>query len=246
MYKLVICDSDYNCYKNLKKNIPWVKFHFNSIHYANDGVKGLQAIKTHLPDLLITDISIPKLEGTTLLKYANQYNCSTIIISKLKSFECLKAGIKYNSLDYLSKPINYNELENLIAQFVTQLNQDSTFTFLDVFSYFKHKNYNNYYINKILNYIHSHFYLQIQIKNIASLIQISESYMMRLFKNYVGISIVDYINRYRIFKSLNLLASSYKLYEISEKVGFSHYKLYNYHFRKYLGMSPQHFKSIHY
>ncbi|MCQ9278741.1 response regulator transcription factor [Staphylococcus borealis] len=246
MYKVVICDSDYNCYKNLKKNIPWEKFHFNSVYYANDGLEGLKLIKDYLPELLITDINIPNIEGVTLLENANQYNCSTVIISKQKNFECLKAGIKYNSIDYLSKPLDYKELEDLLAQFVTQLNTDSTFTFLDVFSYFKHKKYNNYYINKILDYIHNHFFLQIQIKNIAALLQISESYMMRLFKNYVGISIVDYINRYRIFKSLNLLASSYKLYEISEKVGFTHYKLYNYHFRKYLGISPKHFKTIYY
>lgn len=48
-------------------------------------------------------------------------------------------------------------------------------------------------------------------------IDVSESYAMRTFKEHVGITIVDYLNRYRILKSLHLLDQHYKHYEIAEK-----------------------------
>ena len=61
---------------------------------------------------------------------------------------------------------------------------------------------------------------------------------MRTFKEHVGITILDYLNRYRIYQSLSLLQSQNKHYEIADKVGFSEYKTFSYHFKKYLNMTP--------
>lgn len=47
---------------------------------------------------------------------------------------------------------------------------------------------------------------------------------MRTFKDHVGITIVDYLNRYRILQSLQLLDRHYKHYEIADKVGFQSIK----------------------
>ncbi len=69
------------------------------------------------------------------------------------------------------------------------------------------------------------------VSDLIQHIDVSESYAMRTFKDHVGITIVDYLNRYRILQSLQLLDRHYKHYEIADKVGFSEYKMFSYHFK---------------
>ena len=70
----------------------------------------------------------------------------------------------------------------------------------------------------------------------------SSGYISRTFKEVTSFNVNDYINRYRIFKSIELLKEDrYRLYEIAEMVGFREYKYFHHVFTQYMKSSPKEF-----
>ena len=71
---------------------------------------------------------------------------------------------------------------------------------------------------------------------------VSSSYLNGKFKNATGYAINDFVNRYRILRSMPLLTGSdMRIYEVARAVGFEDYKYFIMVFKKYLGVSPAKF-----
>ena len=60
MFKVVICDDERIIRQGLKQMIPWKEYHFTTIYTATDGVEALSLIRQHQPELVITDIRMPR------------------------------------------------------------------------------------------------------------------------------------------------------------------------------------------
>ena len=60
MFKVVICDDERIIREGLKQIIPWGDYHFNTIYTAKDDVEALSLIQQHQPELVITDIRMPR------------------------------------------------------------------------------------------------------------------------------------------------------------------------------------------
>ncbi|UIF36745.1 response regulator [Staphylococcus aureus] len=244
MFKVVICDDERIIREGLKQIIPWGDYHFNTIYTAKDGVEALSLIQQHQPELVITDIRMPRKNGVDLLNDIALLDCNVIILSSYDDFEYMKAGIQHHIVDYLLKP-NYDieasltkELPN--SQFQNNESGSSRTVNLsgEAFQPLLKVEYDDYYVNQIVDQIKQSYQTKVTVSDLIQHIDVSESYAMRTFKDHVGITIVDYLNRYRILQSLQLLDRHYKHYEIADKVGFSEYKMFSYHFKKYLQMSP--------
>lgn len=243
MFKVVICDDERIIRQGLKQMIPWKEYYFTTIYTAKDGVEALSLIRQHQPELVITDIRMPRKNGVDLLDDIKDLDCQIIILSSYDDFEYMKAGIQHHVLDYLLKPVDHTQLEHILDILVQRLlerphstNDDAAYH--TAFQPLLKIDYDDYYVNQILSQIKQHYHKKVTVLDLINPIDVSESYAMRTFKEHVGITIVDYLNRYRILKSLHLLDQHYKHYEIAEKVGFSEYKMFYYHFKKYLHMSP--------
>lgn len=97
----------------------------------------------------------------------------------------------------------------------------------------------NIYVDKAIEKIISSYAEKLNIKDIAEELDISASYLSRKFKDATGETFLDILNKYRIQKSIKLLQKQeYKIYEISEKVGFTDYKHFCNVFKKYLHTAP--------
>ena len=149
----------------------------------------------------------------------------------------MKAGIQHHVLDYLLKPVDHAQLEGILEKLVrTLLEQQSHYgrslaPCHDAFQPLLKVEYDDYYVNQIIDRIKQSYQTKVSVSDLIQHIDVSESYAMRTFKDHVGITIVDYLNRYRILQSLQLLDRHYKHYEIADKVGFSEYKMFSYHFK---------------
>ena len=149
----------------------------------------------------------------------------------------MKAGIQHHVLDYLLKPVDHAQLEVILGRLVRTLleqqsqNGRSLASCHDAFQPLLKVEYDDYYVNQIVDQIKQSYQTKVTVSDLIQHIDVSESYAMRTFKDHVGITIVDYLNRYRILQSLQLLDRHYKHYEIADKVGFSEYKMFSYHFK---------------
>lgn len=97
------------------------------------------------------------------------------------------------------------------------------------------------------DYIYSHINERITINELADYTALSPSYLSRLFKQNLGISISDYIREKKIEKAENLLKySDYSLIDIANYLAFSSQSHFIQTFEKYVGLTPKKYRDRHY
>jgi len=98
-------------------------------------------------------------------------------------------------------------------------------------------------IIKIKYYITNNLDKVIDVPTAANYVNMSESYFSHIFKKDVGISFIDYVNNEKIEKAKELiLGSNYKIYEVSDKLGFQNSTYFTMLFKKIIGLSPRDYK----
>ena len=103
--------------------------------------------------------------------------------------------------------------------------------------------FSNELIVKILIYLNDNLNQKIKIKDLEKKFNYNGFYIMRLFKREIGISIIDYINCLKIYKSINMLINTdSSILKVALYNGFSSLEYYSEMFKKITGFNPQKFK----
>lgn len=117
MFRVMIVDDEIYVVALIKKLIDWDKFQMVVETTANDGVTALELARETKPDLVIVDVRMPGYDGISFMDKVREFNSRVrfIVISGHKQFDYAKGALRNNVEDYLLKPINKDELEQVIA-----------------------------------------------------------------------------------------------------------------------------------
>lgn len=97
-------------------------------------------------------------------------------------------------------------------------------------------------ITNAISYIETHYSEKLSIEKLAKIAYMSKSYFSHSFKEIVGETPVEYINRLRISAAVKLVSmDNFSTHELAEKLGFSSNSYFCYTFKKFTGMSPRQF-----
>lgn len=123
MYKALIVDDEPMICEGLKELIDWETYGFSDISTACDGESALDSIKHCIPDLLITDIRMPKMNGIELLKNIREreLDIRVIVLSGYDDFEYIRSMAVLGIENYLLKPVNEDEIRLTILNVVKKL-----------------------------------------------------------------------------------------------------------------------------
>jgi two-component system response regulator YesN len=171
--KVVVLDDEEKVCSLVCALILWDELGLELVGTAGDGLEGLELIRTKNPDILITDIRMPSLDGLELIKEAKKVNpaLQVIIISGYRQFDYAKKAIKFGVSDYLLKPIKQNELIAALKKMVEIHNEN--------------KNYKNYLSNR--DGLKS-YYLTNYLETENNLSLFSELFK---FSDYISLSIIS-------------------------------------------------------
>lgn len=98
-----------------------------------------------------------------------------------------------------------------------------------------------------MDYIYKHIHSRITIKELAEYVDLSESYLSKLFIKEIGTPLSNYITLQKIEKAKNLLSfSDYSLADIANYLAFSSQSHFIQVFQKYVGMTPHKYRNIHF
>jgi len=124
MLKLFIADDEVIIRRGLKTAIDWEKFSIQVVGEAEDGELALELAKELKPDLLFLDICMPFLNGLDLIKQLNTIlpDSLFILITGHDEFSYAQQAVRLGVFDYVLKPVKVEELENVIARAVEELN----------------------------------------------------------------------------------------------------------------------------
>lgn len=118
MYKVVIVDDDRIIRKGLSSLIPWKEHGFELVGVAADGEKGLEIIEKENPQIVISDIQMPFMDGLEMTKEIKDFNPITkvILLTGYEDFKYAHEAIKLRAFDYLLKPVETSELVDKLKQ----------------------------------------------------------------------------------------------------------------------------------
>lgn len=97
-----------------------------SFLFAHNGVEALEVLKQNQDiDIVISDINMPQMDGLTLLEQIRKIepNIRAIIVSAYGDMKNIRAAMRRGAIDFITKPIDFNDLEETIARTVVQLKE---------------------------------------------------------------------------------------------------------------------------
>ena len=123
MMKILIAEDEIYARKSMKKQIMELDFGREfQILEAQNGEQGLALFRQEEPDLVFTDIRMPRMDGLELLREIKREDpeAKVIMVSAYADFEYAKSAIKFGAEGYLLKPIEDAELEEFLMKFRQQ------------------------------------------------------------------------------------------------------------------------------
>ena len=126
MFKVIIVDDELWVCQLIQRLVNWEELGFEIVGEAHDGQEALLLMQDLRPDLAITDIRMPGLDGLSLIKQAieMELQVSFIIVSGYSDFDYLKDAVRFNALDYLIKPLEEQELTVLLQKTYIRLQKN--------------------------------------------------------------------------------------------------------------------------
>ena len=209
---------------------------------ATNGEEGIAAVERYNPNLIITDIRMPKLDGIEMLRRLREEGnrAHVVFLTAYSDFSYAQSALKLGAADYLLKPFRDQDLMSAIARVrekegAAQPAEDTLLL---------PKGDKSKYVLQTLNYIAEHYAdTDINIASIARHIGISEGHLSHVFKKETNYTALGYLTQYRIHTARKLLRDCrYKVYEVAEMVGYRDVAYFGSTFKKLTGMSPSEYQ----
>lgn len=217
--KTVICDDEEATVNIIRYYIESKSFPLEIVGTAQNGREALSLIKRTAPNLVFMDIHMPYMDGFQVIE--NISGCKVIIVTAYDSFAYAQKALRAGVCDIIAKPVDFQQLEQAIYRAIGW----------DVTS--------DERVNAIIEYINSHYNEKIELPKLARLTFSTQSYITRLFKKHMSMTIISYVHMVRVEKSAELVKDKkLSLQEAAETVGYSNLKDYYKYFKLYKGQTP--------
>lgn len=237
--------------KGLVHTINWSGMNCVIVGSASNGRDGLASILEKRPDVVITDIRMPELDGLEMLEEAlKTYDFRIILLTSYADFDYARRAVAMRAYDYLLKPLDEDKLESIIrrmhhdAQAVAQvrrlmplLNSACKPASLVL----EERKEQDAYVDIALKRIATASEQRLSIESLAEEIGVSASYLSRRFKEITGQTFLETLNMQRVQKAVSLLHEGARTAEVAERTGFSDYKHFCSVFKRCTGLTPREF-----
>ena len=125
-YTVLLADDEEEVIKAIRRQINWEGLGFSVIGFANNGVKALEMVEEFQPDVVLTDIKMPYMDGMELAKRIKAEFTTTkiLFLTGFDEFEYAKEAVHLEVEEYILKPVNSTELINVFTQLKIKLDQE--------------------------------------------------------------------------------------------------------------------------
>jgi len=247
MYKILIVEDEYFLREGFKRSIDFAELDSMICAEAKNGLEGLEKIRQHHPDIVITDLRMPVMDGLQMLRLSKvQESFEAIILTGYEEFGYAKEAISLGVVEYLLKPIDRRELKEVIIKTISRLQGKTKIPAPEsdrIQSLIELPSFHSPYSKGCYDYICKHYQEKARIEDIAESLDISVDHLNRVFKIDTSLTIHKFLIRYRIVQACYLMKhNNNRIYEVAEQVGFNDYKHFYQVFTKLVGISPTDYK----
>lgn len=115
---LLIVDDEELTRSGVIASIDWETLGITKIVQAEDGLRGLEAARTYHPEIILSDVRMPRMDGITMLRNLEEElpDTSVIFMSGYSDKQYLKAAIRLKAVSYIEKPIQASEVRDAVQE----------------------------------------------------------------------------------------------------------------------------------
>lgn len=248
MLRVLVVEDEELIRRGIVLAVDWAALDCVVVGEAANGEEALEAVKRCEPNLIITDLKMPRMDGLEMLRRLREEGngAYVIILTAYDSFEYAQTALRLGAVDFLLKPFHDGDLEEAVSNLRRRLSASaggeaqapSPLAELN-------QGGRSRYVQEAMDYIGAHYNDPgISVGSIAQHLGLSEGHLSHLFKKETGNTVTNYLTRYRIHKAMELLRDCRaKVYQVAEQVGYRDITYFSATFKKYAGMSPSEYQS---
>jgi len=247
MLKVLIADDEYKVGYLVKKLIEWEKLNLEFAGLVQDGMTAYEKICKCAPDIVITDIRMPEVDGTELVRRIREqgYEMPVIILTAMTDFAIARDLIHYQIQNYIVKPFSIEEILKETEVAIEELKKRSQMKMAQkIVKEFPElvetpPSSENQLISQAVEYISSHLDGAASLNDISGALHVSKAYLSTLFKREMNTTVTDFVTKQRMKEAKKLLLETDMLVsEIYLKVGYQSDKYFIKVFKEMEGVTP--------
>lgn len=248
--KAILIDDEAVAVSALKRRVDWEKYGIDQVFVANSMEQAKQVFQENDIQVMLSDIEMPNGSGLELLEWVKTYYPAVecVYVTCHPEFEYMRKAMQLGSADYLLKPIDYDELDQILERLVERMKSRHQRELIppQVMQHFLEEgrdSFNNDVVRNVMEYIREHIQDRLSIPGIAKEFYLSEQQLIRIFKKITGTSVLEYITNERLRLARELLAGSdYPVHQVADAVGYGNYSYFIKVFRTNTGMTPKEYR----
>lgn len=239
MYSIMIVEDEYLVRQGISSLVDFKKFDMQVIGEAENGIEAWEKIQAECPDIILTDINMPQMNGIKLAQLAReQYpQLHIIFLTGYDDFDYALSAVKLGADDYLLKPFSRKDVEAMLIKVKEKLDKEKKQQQV-------HELVEKAEFSDLEQAIHDRLAdTELSLKSLSFQLGFNSSYLSVLIKKELGLPFQDYLIQERMKRAkLLLLTTDLKVYEIAEQVGFEDMNYFSQRFKQIVGVTPRQFK----
>lgn len=245
MYNVVLVDDERLIIRGLSTIVPWKDLNCNVAGTAYDGASGLTLIRQIRPDIVLTDIRMPNMDGLTMLAaLRSEYpRMQMSVLTAYRDFDYAQQALNLGVCRYLLKPSRMEELVEAFRLMVSRL--DALPKEEQPYPAEEELAAGNFIVQSALAYIRENCALpHLSLNDVADHVYVSQWHLSKLLNRETGQSFFDLLGSMRIEKAKKMLLDpALRIHEIAESVGISDVAHFSRSFKKIVGCTPGEYRN---
>lgn len=221
---------------------------------AAHGKQALEVLEAHPVQLVVSDVMMPEMDGYELCRRIKSdvahSHIPIILLTAKNTLQSKIEGLEYGADAYIEKPFSPEHLQAQIGSLLANRNKIRTYFASSPLAHIismAHTKADALFLEELDKLIHEHMGdVGFDVEHLAEKMHISRPTLYRKIKAISDLTPNDLINVARLKKAAELLSEGrYKIYEVSDRVGYSSQTHFGRNFQKQFGMSPSEYMAKH-
>ena len=244
MYRVVLVDDERIILDGLSRAVPWEELGCEVVGTASNGAEGLKLIREVRPDMLLTDIRMPNMDGLSMIAALRSEfpRLQIAVLTAFRDFEYAQTALNLGVCRYLLKPSKMDELLEAVRLMTARLDalpplpeeaepeDDPAAAGSDA---------GNFIVRQAMDYMRAHCAEHLSLGDVADHVYVSQWHLSKLINRHVGQSFFDILGRMRMDRAKALLEDgSLRIHAVAEQVGYSDVAHFSKSFKRFEGMTP--------
>ncbi|MCI2048758.1 MAG: response regulator [Lachnospiraceae bacterium] len=243
-YRYIIVEDEDLISQNVYNKIESLSLPLQYCGRAEDGEKALTLIDETNPQIVLTDIKMPVMDGLMLSKELHfaYPQIKIIIISGYDEFNFAKQAIQYGVSAFLLKPLDLSELRSSLCHIAAEI--EAADASLQKDNHLSSEMNREEIADYIETFLRNNYGKNISIGEIADSLGLTPDYLSRLYKKERKMTPIHFVTMLRINEAKRLLISSnYDMNTIAQMVGYTDQFYFSRVFNMQTGISPSEYRN---